>query len=434
MSGELIIEGKTKQIFSIAGCTQVRVVSKSDITAGDGAKRDSFVGKDVHATTTTVAVFKLLEACRISTAFVRELSPTAFIAERCAMLPYEVVVRRVALGSYLKRNPHVERGAEFPTLVVEFYLKTTDRTFKGIQFPKDDPLIWSFDQVGLVTYRPDMARHDALNPMVQVPAATIYGPGMTGHPMPLMERIARKVFLVLEAAWRDQGCKLADLKIEFGAAAGGDLLVADVIDNDSWRLFDAEGGHLDKQRYRDGADMNEVERLYGIVAQRVGRFSALHSRPTILLWRGSEKDDTRLFSDANERYGFPAVLQVWTGSVHKAPERSLQMFREELVRHAPNVVVIAFVGRSNGAGPIFAADTHVPVIAVPASAKEFPDDVWSSLRMPSDVPLMTVMDPANAIQAALGILSARSPHAYMARRTVLESLRLDDSNSPTFGK
>jgi len=54
--------------------------------------------------------------------------------------------------------------------------------------------------------------------------------------------------------------------------------------------------------------------------------------------------------------------------------------------------------------------------------------------MPSDVPLMKVLDPANAIQAALGILSARSPHAYKARRAIVEYYKLDGTNSPTFGK
>lgn len=61
----LLTEGKTKQIFSVPGTDDVRIVSKSDITAGDGAKRDSFSGKDIHATTTTVAVFELLNACGV---------------------------------------------------------------------------------------------------------------------------------------------------------------------------------------------------------------------------------------------------------------------------------------------------------------------------------------------------------------------------------
>ena len=78
-------------------------------------------------------------------------------------------------------------------------------------------------------------------------------------------------------------------------------------------------------------------------------------------------------------------------------------------------MVIAFIGRSNGAGPVLSAQSTVPVITVPASAKDFPEDVWSSLRAPSKVPVMTVLEPANAVLAALQILSARNPRIYAQR-------------------
>ena len=427
----LLIEGKTKRVFRMPGRSHlVRVESKSDITAGDGAKRDSFPDKDRYATATTVAVFKLLAACDMATAFVESHAPTEFIAEECQMLPYEVVVRRVALGSYLKRNPHVTRGYEFPALVVEFYLKTTGRKFKGIEFAKDDPYIAEMKQGGIVTYRPDMPITDAGNGAVPVSDTKLYGKGKLMHPFAEMEREARKAFLAIEGAWRTQGCRLCDLKIEFGFTQKGQLVVADVVDNDSWRLFDADGNHLDKQRYRDGAEISAVAALYADVADRVKLFAMYDEKPAIILWRGSETDEIRPFMEAMRSFGMPARLITVTRSVHKAPEASLALLRDK-IRESGAGVVIAFVGRSNGAGPVFAADTHVPVIAVPAGVASFPDDVWSSLRMPSDVPLLTVLDPGNAIQAALGILSARSPQAYMARRSVIEHHKLDSTNSPT---
>jgi len=91
------------------------------------------------------------------------------------------------------------------------------------------------------------------------------------------------------------------------------------------------------------------------------------------------------------------------------------------VQEIPDTVVIAYIGRSNGAGPTLSAMSTVPVITVPASIKEFPDDLWSSLRAPSAVPVMTVLDPANAVLAALQILSGRNPLLYAKVRGEIES-------------
>jgi phosphoribosylaminoimidazole carboxylase/phosphoribosylaminoimidazole-succinocarboxamide synthase len=92
-----------------------------------------------------------------------------------------------------------------------------------------------------------------------------------------------------------------------------------------------------------------------------------------------------------------------------------------MVQEIPDTVVIAYIGRSNGAGPTLSAMSAVPVITVPASIKEFPDDLWSSLRAPSAVPVMTVLEPANAVLAALQILSGRNPRLYAKVRGEIES-------------
>jgi phosphoribosylaminoimidazole-succinocarboxamide synthase len=65
-----------------------------------------------------------------------------------------------------------------------------------------------------------------------------------------------------------------DLKIEFGHTRTGTLVVADVIDNDSWRLW--QGGTktamLDKQVYRnmaqvDDAGLAHIKANYELVMQ-----------------------------------------------------------------------------------------------------------------------------------------------------------------------
>ncbi len=429
-----IAEGKTKKLYDIGG-GYVSVVSKDDITAGDGAKHDVLAGKNVLATTTTCNIFKLLDASGIPLAYVQRLTDESFQAHVCRMLPYEVVVRRVGLGSYPKRNPHVPANVRLGTLVVEFFLKTSGKQFRGISIPKDDPFISAYTTEGVTICRPDEpVRPDT--PTITIPAPLVYGRERgVRHPFKEMERLVRQVFLVLEKAWDMQQCTLCDLKVEFGFKLDGTLLVADVIDNDSWRVFNEKGEHLDKQRYRDGATLVEILALYKEVAHRTEAFASLaKTKPTIVLWRASPSDPIAPFTSAmTDLTGSGITLEDCVGSVHKKPERCLWVLREILAKPGPKVL-ITYVGRSNGAGPVFAADTHIPVIAVPVSVKEFPEDVWSSLRMPSNVPLMTVLDPANAVLAALGILAETSPAAYMARRMVVEDAKLDPTNSPSYGK
>jgi phosphoribosylaminoimidazole synthetase len=88
-----------------------------------------------------------------------------------------------------------------------------------------------------------------------------------------MSAIAQRTFLILEKAWQLVGGRLVDLKIEFGFDQRGNLVLADVIDNDSWRVL-CDGKYIDKQVYRDGADLETVAKLYANVAALTSRFSS----------------------------------------------------------------------------------------------------------------------------------------------------------------
>jgi phosphoribosylaminoimidazole carboxylase / phosphoribosylaminoimidazole-succinocarboxamide synthase len=414
--GALINEGKTKKIYRIKGKSDlVSVIAKDDITAGDGAKHDIIPDKGRVATATTSNVFRLLKACGLPIAFIEQDSATSFVAPNCVMLPYEVVVRREAHGSYLKRNPHLAKGQLFPHLLVEFYLKTKDKTWKGKPLVSDDPLLQYADgdaQMRLFNPAKPLLGQE---PFLVLPTSEVFSHDNEEKFFPEMRRVARQAFLILEKAWQLEGGTLVDLKVEFGFDTKGDLLLADVIDNDSWRVIES-GSYIDKQVYRDGGALDDVAAKYRRVAEITGHFRVPRQR--IILWRGSDKDKTEAFSDTLGELKY--MMTVVTCSVHKEPVAAAGTFNR-LIQEVPDTVVIAYIGRSNGAGPTLSAMSTVPVITVPASIKEFPDDLWSSLRAPSAVPVMTVLEPANAVLAALQILSGRNPRLYAKVRGEIEN-------------
>jgi len=414
--GALVTEGKTKKIHALKGKPDlVTLVSKDDITAGDGAKHDVIADKGALANATTCNVFRLLKACGLPVAFEEQDSPVSFIAPKCEMLPYEVVVRREAHGSYLKRNPHVARGQLFPKLIVEFFLKTKDRNWKGKPLVCDDPLMLHAEDAGQIRLFNPAKPIQGQEPFLTLPTSEVFSHKDEAKLFPEMSRIAGRAFLALEKAWQLEAGTLVDLKVEFGFDTRERLLLADVIDNDSWRVVES-GGYIDKQVYRDGGALDKVAEKYRRVAAITGRFRVPRQR--IILWRGSQSDKTEAFGDAlgDDK----DLMTVVTCSVHKEPVAAARTLHR-LAQEIPDTVVIAFIGRSNGAGPVLSAMSTTPVITVPASVKDFPDDVWSSLRAPSSVPVMTVLEPGNAVLAALQILSARNPRLYARVRGDIEA-------------
>ncbi|SER32451.1 phosphoribosylaminoimidazole carboxylase / phosphoribosylaminoimidazole-succinocarboxamide synthase [Faunimonas pinastri] len=413
--GRLLNEGKTKQIHEVEGdVSRVILVSKDDITAGDGAKHDVMAGKAAFANQTACNNFRLLKAAGIPVAFDEQSGPTSFVSPKCSMLPYEVVARREAHGSYLKRSPHLSKGQLFSKLLVEFFLKTKDRRWKEHSLIADDPLmIYDGEKIDLF---------DPAKPIyTQTPFLTLRPDEVFEHQgeqdlFPDMAKMASRIFLTLEKAWQLEGGRLVDFKVEFGLTPDGKLLLADVVDNDSWRVI-RDGGYIDKQVYREGGALDEVTENYRRVADITGGFRLPEQQ--IIIWTGSTTDDTSPIEKAIAAISPVKVTKI-VCSAHKEPVKAVGLL-QKAVQETPDAVVIALIGRSNGAGPVLSANTHVPVITIPANAKEFPEDVWSSLRMPRNVPVLVALEPANAAQAALQMLAGRNPKVYADVKTDLES-------------
>ncbi len=101
------------------------------------------------------------------------------------------------------------------------------------------------------------------------------------------------------------------------------------------------------------------------------------------------------------KFGVKSILRV--ASAHKVPMKCYEIIKEY---EKEKVVFITIAGRSNALSGFADAQTWCPVISCPPYSDKFAgSDIYSSLRMPSSVAPMTVLEPANAALAAAKILA-----------------------------
>lgn len=176
---------------------------------------------------------------------------------------------------------------------------------------------------------------------------------------------------------------LIDMKIEFGVTENKRIVVADVIDNDSWRLWPNGEKRLmlDKQVYRnmDNSKIDEealslVKANFEIVAERTQKlFSSLIpikpdysnvdtiTPPTVVIVVGSPSDKDyamRIKDSLVNKYKIYTV-DVHVSSAHKSTEKTLELAAK--IQQWPSCkAVVAIAGMSNGLGPVLAANLPIP--------------------------------------------------------------------------
>ena len=149
---------------------------------------------------------------------------------------------------------------------LSFFLKTTDKKWGSITVPCNDPLM-RFPENGMAQlYYPDRPQVEGFIADVKFEVnPQMLETSEKGLIMPIHMK-ARTVFDLLSKKWEESALKLFDLKLEFGINPDGELLLADVVDPDSWRLIDKDGTHYDKQCWRDGGSLDELSKRYQRIA------------------------------------------------------------------------------------------------------------------------------------------------------------------------
>jgi phosphoribosylaminoimidazole-succinocarboxamide synthase len=350
--GHEIARGKTKILYEHEGQPDVLVVQQQDgITARDGERRNVIEGKGRIAAQTTARVFRLLNLCGLPTHYLNggeDDDDNEMLVRRAQMIPLEVVVRGVAAGSLVKRRPGIQRGALLVPRLIEFFLK-------------------------------DDANHDP-----QIDVDTIVAQGIaTAAEVGTMQELARITYEILAHAWRRRDALLVDLKIEFGRLASGEgkgqLVIADVIDNDSWRVWPQgrEELMLDKQLYRNldvvtAADLDQIRANYERVAEIVGTFPQMQPGMVALIADGPEHIQAiDVVGRALAAYGLPAVRHVV--SVARTPGYALQLVSQLEATFARMIFVT--LGPANSALPAVIDNASANPVVVVDVADPRPDDV-----------------------------------------------------------
>ena len=296
----VLSEGKTKIVRCGDRAGEVILETKDDLTGGDAAKRETIRGISVWKTTQARNVFRLLQSQGIDTAYLRPAGDRALACSECRMLPLELVTRRYAWGSILYREPWIEstraKPYRFAALRREMFHKNAvvmpPLVPKPVQMDEGkarelylrdgawaqgvytDPLLRIEDDGRWLLY-PAKGRLDQAEPLTETP------PLLSAEELRYVEeRLMAPTFEALERAWArietaSGPVALVDLKMEVGRrTSDGKLVVADVIDNDSWRIW--PGGdptrQLDKQVFREGHPLAEVAENYELVAALTERF------------------------------------------------------------------------------------------------------------------------------------------------------------------
>ena len=106
--GELLYEGKAKQVYATPDPDLLIQHFKDDATAFNAKKRGTIVDKGILNNRMSEVLFRFLEEEGVPTHFVRRLSERDMLIRRCEIVKVEVVARNIIAGSLAKRLGRAE--------------------------------------------------------------------------------------------------------------------------------------------------------------------------------------------------------------------------------------------------------------------------------------------------------------------------------------
>ena len=228
---KLLYKGKAKDVYSTNNPNEVIVDFKNDVTAGNGAKKDTIEGKGKLNNLITEIIFLHLHRAGIQTHFIKRIDDKKQLVKKVEIIPLEVIVRNIAAGSF-SRNYGVEEGTPFAKPTFELSYKKDEL---------GDPLLTKDFALSLNIVNEEEYQY--------------------------LRDEAMKINDILIELFESIDLTLVDFKLEFGKDENGNIILADEFSPDNSRLWDANKKRFDKDNYRK--DIGSLTDAYTEVLSRL---------------------------------------------------------------------------------------------------------------------------------------------------------------------
>ncbi len=126
----------------------------------------------------------------------------------------------------------------------------------------------------------------------------------------------------------------------------------------------------------------------------------------VIIIMGSTSDEPHAKKITTKLDEFKISWEQHAASAHKEPLKVLKILEEN--KQGKSIVYVTIAGRSNALSGFVAANSNFPTLGCPpfSDKSDMLVNIHSTLQMPSNTPVLTVLDPGNcalAIKRIFGV-------------------------------
>ena len=118
-----------------------------------------------------------------------------------------------------------------------------------------------------------------------------------------------------------------------------------------------------------------------------------------VLIMGSTSDESHAKKITNKLDDYGITWEQYAASAHKQPLKVLEILKTK--KNEKDIVYITIAGRSNALSGFVAANSEFPTLSCPPFTDKIDMlvNIHSTLQMPSNTPVLTIIDPENCAMA-----------------------------------